>query len=777
VLNFGIGQASIKKDTASINRLIERVSDNLLKNQDNNNDSLSRTIVHNSERINYKRGLQKGYLFLGMSARKAGLHEDAVNYLTKSLELVANHDYYQLRKTYFELAEVYRLLKNYDLTLSYLNRISELLKKDIDPRQNGIYHLAYSTYLIGINDTNNTTADSARYHLQIAMDIYQNIHDHSLIAYCYTSMGNLEHHLENYGNAIEYYRRALYNYREVGYLNSFGHPYQNMAASFWNLNNYDSAKYYYEMAYASGIQHKLLNLTYSATKDLSEVYQELGQDDSALHYLKLSNAMEGEIYNSSKLRVIREITEKYNFEKAANEYKAERRNYLLVGLFMALVLAMLAMRFGILWRSRKKITAEKQRSDSLLLNILPAKIAEELKQTGKTTPEYFPNATILFADIENFTRLSESLGANELINLLDDYFKHFDDEIMRQGLEKIKTIGDAYLAVSGIPVPSDDHATKAVFAALELQKNVTLLNESRSKQGLPVVVFRIGIHSGPAIAGVVGQQKFQYDIWGDAVNMAARMEETSKPGEVNISSSTFELVKNQGFNFIHRGKIPAKNKGEIEMYFVTSKEYAENKSENPLRYSNYPKFYKDFTKRLLESLDKDLTYHGYHHVMDVLEAARVIGNSEDLSDEDWELLNTAILLHDSGFMFGYDNHEERSCVLAGEVLPDYGYTEKDIQIIQGMILATKIPQQPKTLMEKIIADADLEYLGTDRFDKVSATLFQEWNNRDLMHDRDLWNRTQVKFISAHHYFTDFCRDNRESPKKKNLNRIKLLVED
>ncbi|MBI1307963.1 MAG: phosphohydrolase [Bacteroidetes bacterium] len=194
-----------------------------------------------------------------------------------------------------------------------------------------------------------------------------------------------------------------------------------------------------------------------------------------------------------------------------------------------------------------------------------------------------------------------------------------------------------------------------------------------------------------------------------------------------------------------------------------------------MSYRKYKQFIEDFTQRLKKGLSDELTYHGYHHVMDVMEAARKIGSHENLSENEWELLNSAIVLHDSGFLYGYTEHEERGCLIAAEILPEYNYSDEDIAIIQGMIRATKIPQQPKNLLEQIIADADLEYLGTDRFDQISETLFQEWQNKNIMSDRDIYNRTQVKFISAHHYFTDFCVHHRQAFKMENLERVKQLI--
>lgn len=766
-------QASFRKDTIEINRILHDIKTHYLSH-DEHPDSLFRVILRKSERIGYEHGMQKAHRFMAGYYRDLGQYEDAVNHLTQSLELVSSTNYEEQVLTLSDLAEVYRKLQNYDLTLRYLNKVKEVLDEHPDPKRLGIYHLDFANYYISQADTISPLTDSAKNHLNIALDIFQNIQNNNLIATCFISMGNLEKHLANYNGAIEFYRQAIIRYAKEDRKSSLGFCYQNMAVNFWNLNQYDSAIPYYHLAYAIGSENNNLSLKYAATNDLSGVYGELGNMDSTLFYLKLSNGLEGELYNLAKLKVVREITEKYNFEKAARSYQAQRRNYLIAGLFMLLILAMLAMRYAIVWRSRKKITAEKMRSDKLLLNILPAKIAEELKQTGTTTPEFYPTATILFADIENFTTMSETLPATELIALLDDYFKCFDEVVLRFELEKIKTIGDAYMAASGVPEFSPRHAQNAVTAAIELQHHIGELNKSRMESGKQTVLFRIGIHSGPVIAGVVGQQKFQYDIWGDAVNMAARMEETGAAGKINISSATYKLLDQNDFIFEHRGKIPAKNKGEIEMYFVSSNLYS-SKNERQLKNGKYSKFQKEFSKRLLDGLDKQLTYHGFHHVQDVMNAASVIGEGEKLSDKDWELLKTAILLHDSGFMHGYDNHEERSCVIAQDILPDFGYTQKDIDVIQGMIRATKIPQMPNTLMEKIIADADLEYLGTDRFDEISETLFQEWQNKDLMHDRDVWNQTQVKFISAHTYFTDFCIRHREHKKQENLNKIKRLI--
>lgn len=208
---------------------------------------------------------------------------------------------------------------------------------------------------------------------------------------------------------------------------------------------------------------------------------------------------------------------------------------------------------------------EKKKSDDLLLNILPEEVATELKQTGYAQARRFENVTVMFTDFKNFTIHSEKLKPEQLVAELDICFRKFDEIISKYQLEKIKTIGDAYLCVGGLPHPNTPE--NVVKAALDICNFMKTLKEQREKLNMPCFEIRIGIHSGPVVAGIVGNKKFAYDIWGDTVNTAARMEQCSEPNKVNISYKTFNLVKDK-FHCQHRGKIAAKNKGLIDMYFV-----------------------------------------------------------------------------------------------------------------------------------------------------------------------------------------------------------------
>ena len=217
------------------------------------------------------------------------------------------------------------------------------------------------------------------------------------------------------------------------------------------------------------------------------------------------------------------------------------------------------------------VETEKAKTDSLLLNILPDEIAEELKQFGRSYTRKHQEVTVLFADIKDFTMIAEKLPPEKLVTQLDEVFRAFDNIVEKYDIEKIKTIGDAYMCACGLPRLNENNAVTTVRAALDMQEFIKGFALSTKIQNLPIFEMRIGIHTGPVIAGVVGNRKFVYDIWGDTVNLAAQMEQRSEVGKINISGTTFALVR-EHFNCTYRGKISAKNRGEVDMYFVEGKQ-------------------------------------------------------------------------------------------------------------------------------------------------------------------------------------------------------------
>ncbi len=244
----------------------------------------------------------------------------------------------------------------------------------------------------------------------------------------------------------------------------------------------------------------------------------------------------------------------------------KQRLYYLGGIVLLALLSFFIFRsYRIQQRSTWIIRLEKQKSDDLLRNILPREVAEELKERGETEAKQFNAVTVLFTDFVDFTQASEQQTPEQLVSELHACFKAFDEIMDRYGMEKIKTIGDAYMAVSGLPASDARHAQKAARAALDIQQFIRQRQLTRPE----TFAIRIGLHSGPVVAGIVGVKKFAYDIWGDTVNTAARMESTSEAGKINISGATYALLKAE-FTCVYRGKITAKNKGEIDMYFLES---------------------------------------------------------------------------------------------------------------------------------------------------------------------------------------------------------------
>lgn len=218
-------------------------------------------------------------------------------------------------------------------------------------------------------------------------------------------------------------------------------------------------------------------------------------------------------------------------------------------------------------KSQEIIEEQYHRSEKLLLNILPAKVAEELKEKGSTIPILFNSVSVFFTDFVGFTQIAEKLQPEELIDELDKCFSYFDQVTEKYDLEKLKTIGDAFMAAGGIPVPNNTHPIDVCLAALEIQAFMNQMKEIKESQGYTYWELRLGINTGNLVAGVVGEKKFAYDVWGDTVNIASRMESSGVSGKINISKATYEHIK-EFFDCEYRGKVQAKHKGQIDMYFL-----------------------------------------------------------------------------------------------------------------------------------------------------------------------------------------------------------------
>lgn len=441
-------------------------------------------------------------------------------------------------------------------------------------------------------------------------------------------------------------------------------------------------------------------------------------------------------------------------------------------------------------RQKEMLENEKEKADELLYNILPQEIAIELKNKGKATARQYRLASIMFTDFQSFTKIAEKISPQDLVTELDYYFVNFDRIIEKYHIEKIKTIGDAYMCAGGIPLRNKSNPIDIVLAGLEVQRFVINNNPERVEQGKHPWGLRIGIHTGEITAGVIGSKRFAYDIWGDSVNIGSRMEEAGEVGKVNISGATYEYIK-EFFDCEYRGKIKAKNKGLIDMYFVNGiraelsidgkgiepndlfKKYVDLHIYSSI---NYRKAEKYILKRLQKELPDNLHYHDINHTKDVCAAVERLALMEGIEGDDIFLLKTAALYHDAGFIKQYAKNEDIGAALAVEVLPRFGYTQEQIETIKKLISVTKIPHQPDNHLEQIICDADLDYLGGDRFHETADKLKLELMERGMVSSDKEWDELQIKFLEAHRYFTDSAKNLRRANKEKRIAEIKARLD-
>lgn len=307
-------------------------------------------------------------------------------------------------------------------------------------------------------------------------------------------------------------------------------------------------------------------------QNLSDAYKLNGNYSEALHYQERYVQVKDSIFseeNNARIEALGKQREEDVKQKTIEMQTAQLKYQHVLNYFYAAgLVAVLLFSILIVYQYRNA-RRERSRSDKLLLNILPTHTANELKENGHSEARLYASVSVLFTDFVEFSKMTKRLPAKELVALIDHYYKAFDRIIKKHHLEKIKTIGDSYMAACGVPIEDPDHACQSVKAALEISEFVETEAKWRSSESLPFFHVRIGVNSGPVVAGIVGDSKFAYDIWGDTVNLASRMEASSEPGRVNISGSTYDLIKDV-YTCQHRGKIVIKHGTEIDMYYVDS---------------------------------------------------------------------------------------------------------------------------------------------------------------------------------------------------------------
>jgi adenylate cyclase len=562
----------------------------------------------------YKFGMANAYNVQGIISQFQGNFSDALEYHFSALNI---------RKEYGEPKGIADSYNNIGIIYSIQGKYPDALKYHFDALKireqmgdkNGI---AMAHNNIGIIYAMQGNYSEALQSYKATLKIRETLGDKSALGDSYNNIGIIHFNLGNYPEALQYYYDNLKIREEMGNKKGIAEAHCNIALVYdrqENLNeaidNYStSLKIFSEIGDKDGIAKVYKNIgsiniklgkfaeakpyllkglelaKETGAKDvIKEAYRGLAELDSATGNWKdafrnhqLFIQYRDSLVNEENTRKTVQNQMQYEFDKkeALNKIEQDKRDALaqkelqkqklvrngFVGGFAVVLLFA-----GIFFKQRNRTIYEKRKSEELLLNILPAEVASELKKTGSAKAKAYTMVTVMFTDFKDFTSVSEKVSAELLVDEIHHCFSAFDKIIQKHNIEKIKTIGDAYLCASGIPASNFTHAEDMIKAAIEVRN--FMLERKKEKQTKGEIPFdlRIGIHTGPVVAGIVGVKKYAYDIWGDTVNLAARIEQNCEPGKINISGSTYELVKDK-FICQHRGKISAKNKGDIDMYFV-----------------------------------------------------------------------------------------------------------------------------------------------------------------------------------------------------------------
>jgi len=536
------------------------------------------------ETLGDKKRISSTFISLGEIYRGQGNYSHALEYYLLSLKFEEEIENKRgISNCLTSIGNIYNTLGNYNRGLEYHQR-SLKISKELGSKSG----IGISLMNSGLTYKNQGNYPLALEHFEQSLKIAEEFGIKYGIVVGLTNIGDIYEEQGNYSSALENYEQSLKIAEELGDNRRIVFSLINIG----ELNNIQGnnlrAIDFCKKGLALAEDIKVLDEQKEACECLYAAYKALGNGNKALLYIEKIQVIDDSLNVEETAQKLQQMefrkemfadsivkAEKARLIEYAHQeeirQKNQIRNWTIAGGVLALLLA---GGFYSRWRyvrnSRNIISKERDRSENLLLNILPADIAAELKEKGKAEARDFDLVSILFTDFKGFTAASEKLSAQDLVSEINTCFEAFDGIMTKYGIEKIKTIGDAYMAAGGLPVPSDDSMKNTVLAALDMQAFITNRIAKMEAQNKPAFEMRVGIHTGPVVAGIVGVKKFQYDIWGDAVNTASRIESKGEVGKINISQATYNFLKDDpDFSFESRGKIEAKGKGEIEMYFVS----------------------------------------------------------------------------------------------------------------------------------------------------------------------------------------------------------------
>ena len=514
----------------------------------------------------------EAYIGKGQALRLIGDLPQALENLYRSNEIAIElNDQVKIGISELNIADVFQVMGNFDSAKQYYQSSLKRLRRANDS-------INVASGLINLGDAYNlmNKPDSALIFLEEAEQMMRSMNDQLGMAYSQGNIG-ISYALQGRNEeARDYMNKSVEILISLGDVYGISAYLNYISDVYFEQEDYRSAlafsKQSMEIAREFGLKEQLSD----GNLKISQIYEKIGDTIESYKYFKDHVAYKDSLTNIASVQKMADI--RTDFEVSQKQLEVDllnqqKRTQQIITISTGIALVLLTFlvigifrRYRYINKTNKIIEEEKNRSDLLLLNILPSETAQELKESGRVKAKRFDSVSVMFTDFQGFTLSSQNFSPEKLVRSVDYYFSEFDKIIGRHGLEKIKTIGDSYMCAGGLPFPSEDHPVQMIEAALEITE---FMEEAKNSKASDVAdfVIRIGINTGPVVAGVVGTRKFAYDIWGDTVNVAARMESNSKPGRINISEYTYELIKDR-FNCKFRGKIDVKNHGSMNMYYV-----------------------------------------------------------------------------------------------------------------------------------------------------------------------------------------------------------------
>lgn len=471
--------------------------------------------------------------------------------------------------TYSAIADIYAASNNHPTAQHYYKKAITTLRQSGDSTL-----LATAISNAGEDFRNNRKYDSALLHFKESSKIFDKVNHPVGKAYClgnigmvYATLGANNLAEKNINEAIRILEASGDYYPICDYLLS-------MSDIYLGKGDTPTALAYAQRSLELARQHGLKEQISDAALKLSQLYERGGNTAEALRHYKEHITYRDKVNDIRTVQRMADQRTEYEVAQKQAEVdllSQQRRNQRIIALSLAIILALATIILATLYWYYRTISREKRRSEGLLLNILPAETAKELKQNGRVEAVKVDRVTVMFTDFVEFSKLAEHVEPELLVKSIDFYFRAFDEITTRYGLEKIKTIGDSYMCVCGLHTPNQTHARNVIYAAREMIDLVTM--KLNAEDGLSHFQVRIGIHTGPVVAGIVGTKKWQYDIWGDTVNIASRVESLSKPGRVNLTETTYQEIKDE-FPCEYRGEMEVKNHGSLKLYFLAAEQPA-----------------------------------------------------------------------------------------------------------------------------------------------------------------------------------------------------------